>query len=138
MGERAAETVEEIETLRDRLDGEVRELEQRLPAPARWTKQLAGVAVGGGVGGSVLWFVIRKAKAKKSQAQATKSGTEAAQTVIRLLPDDVARNLTRQLSRVLETGVWRPWAGGIAALWLITRLAELRALRRLADAHSHA
>ncbi len=138
MGERAAETVEEIESLRDRLDGEVRELERRLPAPARWAKQLSGVALGGGVGGSVLWFVIRKARAKKSRAQAKKSGSEATQTVIRLLPEGVADDLSRQISRAIETGVWRPWAGGIAALWLVTRLAELRALRRLADAHSHA
>jgi hypothetical protein len=51
VGERAAETVEEIQELRHRLDGEVRELERRLPAPARWTKQLAGIAAGGGLGG---------------------------------------------------------------------------------------
>ena len=133
MGESATETVEEIEVLRDRLEDEVRELEARLPAPARWTKQLVGVAVGGGVGGSVLWFAVRKLKARKASKPAA---PEPVQAVIRLLPEDVADDLARHMSRLIETGAWRSWAGGIAALWLVTRLAELRALRRLAAAHT--
>jgi hypothetical protein len=133
MGENATETVEEIEVLRDRLDGEVRELESRLPAPARWTKQLVGVAVGGGLGGSVIWFAVRKIKAKRTSKP---SVSEPVQNVIRLLPEDVADDLARQISRIVETGAWRSWAGGIAALWLVTRMAELRALRRLAIAHT--
>lgn len=134
MGERAAETVEEIEALRGRIDGEVRELEGRLPAPARWTKQLVGVAAGGGVGGSVLWFTVRKLKARRRPEPVARAA-EAFPTAARLLPPDVVDDLGRQITRVVETGAWRPWAGGIAALWLATRLAELRALRRLADAH---
>ncbi|MDQ3945895.1 MAG: hypothetical protein M3357_12240 [Actinomycetota bacterium] len=133
MGENSTETVEEIEVLRDRLDGEVKELEARLPAPARWTRQLAGVAVGGGLGGSVLWFAVRKIKTRKASKP---EASEPVQAVIRLLPEDVADDLARQVARVVETGAWRPWAGGIAALWLVTRLAELRALRRLAAAHA--
>ena len=136
MGERAAETVEEIEDLRHRLDGEVKELENRLPAPARWTKQLAGVALGGGAGGSVVWFAVRKVRARRSTAKAMASGSEPAQAILRLVPDDVADDLARRIAGVVATGAWRPWAGGIAALWLATRLAELRALRRLAAAHA--
>ena len=136
MGERAAETVEEIESLRHRLDGEVRELENRLPAPARWTKQLVGVAVGGGFGASVLWFGVRKVKARRSAAKSMASGSEPAQAILRLIPEDVADDLARRLARIVDTGAWRPWAGGIAALWLATRMAELRALRRLAAGHA--
>jgi hypothetical protein len=136
MGENAAQTVEEIEVLRDRLDGEVRELEGRLPAPARWTKQLVGLAVGGGVGGSMVWFVIRKVKGKRQEQKAVSSASDSMQTVIRLLPDDVADDLARQVARIVESGAWRPWAGGIAALWLVTRMAELRTLRRLANAYA--
>ena len=133
MGENATETVEEIEVLRDRLEGEVRELETRLPAPARWTKQLVGVAVGGGLSGSVLWFAVRRIKARKASKP---DASEPVRAVIRLLPEDVADDLARQIARIVETGAWRPWAGGIAALWLMTRLAELRALRRVAAAHA--
>lgn len=134
MGENAAETVEEIEVLRDRLDGEVRALEHRLPAPARWTKQLVGLALGGGVGGSVVWFAIRKVRGKRQEKKA--AAPDSVQTVIRLLPDDVADDLARQIARIVDSGAWRPWAGGIAALWLVTRMAELRTLRRLAAAHA--
>jgi hypothetical protein len=134
MGEDAAQTVEEIEVLRDRLDGEVRALENRLPAPARWTKQLVGLALGGGVGGSVFWFAIRKVRSKRQEKKA--ASPESMQTVIRLLPDDVADDLARQIARIVDSGAWRPWAGGIAALWLVTRMAELRTLRRLAAAHA--
>ncbi len=133
MGESAAETVEEIEVLRDRLDGEVQALENRLPAPARWTKQLVGLALGGGVGGSMVWFAIRKVRGKRQEKAAA---PDSVRTVIQLLPDDVADDLGRYIARIAETGAWRPWAGGIAALWVVTRMAELRALRRLAEAHA--
>ncbi|MGH9041872.1 MAG: hypothetical protein ACRDZ3_16760, partial [Acidimicrobiia bacterium] len=118
MGERAAETVEEIEDLRSRIDGEVRELEQRLPAPARWTKQLVGIAAGGGVGGSVVWFAIRRLKARRQRPEPAARAAEAFPAAARILPPDVIDDLSRQITRIAETGAWRPWVGGIAALWL--------------------
>ena len=46
MGETAAETMREIDATRNRLDGELRQLEGRLPAAARLAKR-AGAAVAG-------------------------------------------------------------------------------------------
>jgi hypothetical protein len=88
------------------------------------------------VGGSVVWLAIRKVRGMRQEKKAAASAPESMQTVIRLLPDDVADDLARRIARIVGTGVWRPWAGGIAALWLVTRMAELRTLRRLAAAHA--
>ncbi len=60
MGETAAETMKEIEATRIRLDGELRELEGRLPAVATWAKRAAGVAVGGGALGVAARFALRR------------------------------------------------------------------------------
>ena len=44
MGETAAETLKEIDATRNRLDGELRQLEGRLPAAARVAKRAAALA----------------------------------------------------------------------------------------------
>jgi hypothetical protein len=127
MGESAAQTVEEIEVLRDRLDGEVQEFQERLPAPAVWTKRLVGVAVGGGMAGSVFWFAVRRIRSSNS----SESTPEAMQTVIQLLPDRLSGDLEKRVSAVVEEGSWRPWAMAVAGAWLLFRMAELRQLRRM-------
>ena len=65
MGETAAETLKEIEATRARLDGELRQLEGRLPAAAAWTKRAAGVALGTGVLGVAARFALRRRKKKE-------------------------------------------------------------------------
>jgi hypothetical protein len=123
MGESAAETVREIEQTRDRLEDEFRELEQRLPAPAVWTKRLIGVAVGGGIGGSAFWFGIRRLRKRKKQKQAQRQ----VQAVVNVLPERWAESV----SAALEDGRWKGWAAAAGGAWLLFRLAEVRQLRRL-------
>ena len=65
MGETAAQTMKEIEATRDRLDGELRELEGRLPAAATWAKRAAGALAGVGALGVVTRFALRRRKNKE-------------------------------------------------------------------------
>jgi hypothetical protein len=67
MGEKADTTVREIEATRQRLDGEVRELEAMLPAPVALGKRIVGGIVGGGVVGTVFWFLVRRRRGKKEE-----------------------------------------------------------------------
>src|SRR5205807_9310145 len=69
MGTSSAETVREIEETRDRIEAEVRELEGRLPKPAAWTKRLVGVAVGGGVGGTLFWVGVRRVRKRRAKKE---------------------------------------------------------------------
>jgi hypothetical protein len=59
--------VREIEATRRRLDGEVRQLEAMLPAPVAWGKRIVGGIVGGGVVGTVFWFLVRRRRGKKEE-----------------------------------------------------------------------
>jgi hypothetical protein len=65
MGETAAETMREIEATRSRLDGELRQLEGRLPATARVAKRAAGAVAGVGALGVAARFLIRRRKHKE-------------------------------------------------------------------------
>jgi hypothetical protein len=65
MGETAAETMKEIEATRSRLDGELRQLEGRLPAAATWAKRAAGVAVGTGVLGVSARYALRRKRKRE-------------------------------------------------------------------------
>ncbi len=65
MGETAAETMREIEATRDRLDGELRQLEGRLPAAARMAKRAAGAIAGVGAVGVVARFAMRRRKSRE-------------------------------------------------------------------------
>jgi hypothetical protein len=123
MGKSSAETVREIEATRERLDAEIRELEHRLPPPARWAKRIAGVALGGGVAGSAFWFGVRRLRGKKKQR---KIDPDRVQAVVQVLPEEWAD----RVSRAVEEGRWKVWGGAIVGLWLLLRLAELRQLRR--------
>ena len=126
MGKSAAETVTEIEDTRDRLEAEIRELEERLPKPAVWTKRVVGVAVGGGLGGTMFWLGVKRLRRRKT-AKAAKEQPQQMQAVVQLLPEGV----TERVSEALEDGRIRTWAVGIGAAWVVLRLAELRQLRRM-------
>lgn len=62
MGETAAQTMREIEATRERLDGELRELEGRLPAAATWAKRGVGAMAGVGALGVITRFALRRRK----------------------------------------------------------------------------
>jgi hypothetical protein len=87
MGSSAAQTVKDIEATRGRLDAELRELEQRLPRPAVWAKRVVGVAVGGGVGGTLFWMAVRRAR-KRRKTPAPQ--TVPIQAVVQVVPDELA------------------------------------------------
>ena len=124
MGESAAQTVREIEESRGRLERDLRELEGRLPAPARWAKRVAGVAVGGGVAGSMFWFGVKRLKKRRQKKQAPVA--QAQQAVVHVVPDEWAE----RMSKAVEDGEWKGWAVLAGGAWLLFRLAELRQLRR--------
>ena len=123
MGESAAQTVREIEESRGRLERDLRELEGRLPAPARWAKRVAGVAVGGGVAGSMFWFGVKRLKKRREKKA---PAAKAQQAVVQLVPDE----WTKRMSKAVEDGEWKGWLVLAGGAWLLFRLAELRQLRR--------
>ena len=124
MGKSAAETVREIEDTRERLDADITELQERLPAPAVWGKRLLGVAFGGGVAGSMFWFGVRKLRKRRKEEKVRK---EAVQAVVQVVPERWAE----AVSDAVEQGAWKAWAGAAAAVWVLFRLAEVRQLRRM-------
>ncbi len=122
MGKSAAETVKEIEGIRERLEADMRELQDRLPAPALWAKRAVGIAVGGGVAGGALMFLLRRMRRGKKKA------SEApAPAVIRVVPEGGAV----VTGEGAAGGRWKPLAAVVAATWLAFRVAELRELRRI-------
>lgn len=124
MGTSAAETVKEIEELRERLQSDVETLEERLPAPALLAKRILGVAAGGGVAAAGLWFLVRKMRGRK------KEDAPASAAVIQVLPGDLGKVLRERL----DDERLKRWALAAAGTWLVFRLAELRQLRRLSRA----
>ena len=79
MGQSSAETVREIEDIRDRIESNVRELEDRLPQPAVWAKKAVGIAVGGGVGAIVLRSLVKRA-GKKAKGRFSREDDEGGGT----------------------------------------------------------
>ena len=127
MGKSAAETVREIEATRERLDADITELQDRLPAPAVWAKRAVGVAVGGGMAGSMFWFGVKRLRSRRKQEKAKKEAVQAVHAVVRVVPDRWAE----AISDAVEQGTWKGWAAGLTGLWVLLRLAELRQLRRM-------
>jgi hypothetical protein len=124
MGASAAQTVREIEETRTRLDSELRELERRMPAPARWAKRLVGVAVGGGLGGAAFWFAAKRLRRKSAEQKVEQRPVQA---VVNVLPERWAD----RLSETLQEDRWKQWAAMVGGAWLLFRLAELRQMRRM-------
>lgn len=122
MGESAAQTVREIEEVRDRLDGEIRELEDRLP-PVHVAKKVAGGLLIGG-SGTVFWWAIRRSRKRKEKRRAVSAPVEA---VIQVVPE----RWGRQLAGAIEDGSWRKPAAYAAGAWAIVKITEVRQLRRM-------
>jgi hypothetical protein len=126
MGQSSTETVKEIEHIRGRLEDEIRELEDRLPRPARWAKRLVGMAVGGGVAGTAVMMAVRRFRGrKKSKQKAVRESVS--ETVVNVIPDRWAV----RLEEMAGDDRLKTLAGAAAAAWLVLRLAELRQLRRV-------
>jgi hypothetical protein len=126
MGQAAAETVRQIEDTRDRLEDEIRELEDRLPRPAVWAKRMA---LGGGVAGAATLFLLRRRKKKKKErVQEVKAvALQPVQTVIRVLPE----RWEKRVGKAVENDEWKGWVAMAGGAWLLFKLAELRSMRRM-------
>jgi hypothetical protein len=122
MGERSLETVREIEETREKLEGKLLALEERMPALTP-VKRVIGLAVGGGMGGTVFWFVVKRARARKHKKEAAQS----VNAVINLVPDNVAT----KVQEMMEGERARQYAIGAFAVWALLKVAEIRQLRAL-------
>lgn len=121
MGENSAQTVREIEDVRDRLDGELRELEERLP-PAHVAKRV-GAALFTGTTGTVTFWLIRKARTRRK----AKKAPPPVRAVVQVVPDRWAK----QMEEMVEDGSWRRPAAYAAGAWAVFKLAEVRQLRKM-------
>ena len=138
MGQGTATALSEIKETRRRLERDITELTQRLPAPAIWAKRLAGLAVGGGVGGSLFWFVVhrlrhRAAERREKEALEAKKRKAARVTespVVTVLPPEWGE----KLGELVESGRWKGPALAIGAVWLLLRWMELRRMKQLTKA----
>jgi hypothetical protein len=86
MGTRAADTLKEIEALRAGLGPKLGELERRLPPIARAGRRAAMAVAGGGAGGSVLWFVLRRRSRARRKTEAAPATAGPAPVSINVLP----------------------------------------------------
>jgi len=129
MGANPAETVREIEETRDRLEADLRALEEHLPRPAVWGKRMVGIAVGAGVTSSAFWYGVRRLrKARKNKKRTIEAEVVATvPTAVQLVPEQWAE----RLSSALEDGQLKTWVMLGAAAWAVLRLAEVRQLRTL-------
>jgi hypothetical protein len=145
--------VSDIVETRRRLEADIQALAARLPAPAIWAKRLIGLAVGGGVGGSIFWFTVRrirnrgkektrlgrKEKGRKEKGRKEKGRVEKApepavvqlaSPVIQVVPAEWAG----QLEELFRSGRWKGPAAAIGTVWLLMRWAERRRMKRLTEA----
>ena len=126
MDEDAAQTVREIEETRQRLDADVRELEERLPDRAAWKRRMVPVAAVAG-GGTVLWVVVRGIR-RRREAQRRSAPVRA---VVQVLPEEWTERISQVVRERIQDDRWKPWVAGAAGVWVVFRMAELRQLRRM-------
>ena len=124
MGQRSAETVREIEQTREKLEGKLLALEERMPASLTFMKRVAGIAVGGGMGGTAFWFAVRRVRAHKRKKEEAERPINA---VINLVPEQWAD----KVGEVMADERAKQWAAGVLGVWLIVKIAEIRQLRAL-------
>jgi hypothetical protein len=126
MGESSTQTVREIEETRDRLESNLRQLEERMPQPAVWAKRAVGFLIGGGTAATVALVFLRRRKKKRQEEERL----ERVPAVIQVLPDQWAEKFSDRLS----DGTWKPYAAALVALYALFRVAELRQMRRMNQA----
>ena len=113
MDKGTAQAVKEIERTRERLGSDLHELASRLPEPRRVARRAAGVAIGGGAGGTAFWFLVRRLRRQRQTSK--------------VVPDE----WTKRIGKELEDGRWKSWAAGFGAAWVFIRLSELRQMRAM-------
>lgn len=129
MGENSAQTVTEIQQTRERIEHNLRELEERLPPPAVLGKRAVGFVVGGGVTGTLAFAAIKRMRRRRSKRHPAK---DAQTTVIHVLPEGFGESLRNgPVAKAVKDGEWKPWAAGAATAWLLMKTAELRRMRKL-------
>jgi hypothetical protein len=124
MGQRSLETVREIEETREKLEGKLLALEERMPALTP-VKRAVGVAVGGGVGGTAFWFMVKRARSRKRKKQ--EQTVQPVNAVINLVPE----NWATKLEEMMEGERTKQVAIGAFAVWALLKIAEIRQLRAL-------
>lgn len=82
MGKAADRKVTEIEETRRRLEADLRDLEERIPAPLRSAKSLAGLALGGTAAATLAALLLRKLRPNRADRHPT------AEVVVRIVRDD--------------------------------------------------
>lgn len=82
MGEAADQKMKEIEETRDRLEVDLRELEERMPSPVRSAKKVAGMVAGSSV---LLGLLARRRRKSKREKEERDRKTEV---VVRVVRDD--------------------------------------------------
>jgi len=122
MGERSLETVREIAETREKLEGKLMALEERMPALTP-VKRVVGVAVGGGMGGTMFWLIVRRARARKQKKQVV----QPVNAVINLVPE----NWATKIEEMMEGERTKQVALGAFAVWVLLKMAEIRQLRAL-------
>lgn len=80
MGQATDRKVSEIEETRRRLEADLRELEDRLPAPLRSAKALVGIVLGST---ALTALLLRTVRPKRSDER------PSAEVVVRIVRDDV-------------------------------------------------
>ena len=80
MGQAADSKVIEIEQARAQVEYDLRELEERLPAPLRSMKSVVGMFIGSA---ALMFLVLRRFRSKKS------AGAPAAEVVVRIVREDL-------------------------------------------------
>jgi hypothetical protein len=81
MGEATDRKVNEIADTRRRLEADIRELEERLPAPLRSMRTMAGAVAGSSILSAVALRVMKRRSQKK----------EPTEVVVRVVRDDEPR-----------------------------------------------
>jgi len=136
VGTSTASTLNDITETRARLERDIADLVERLPAPAVWAKRLVGLAIGGGVGGSAFWFVVHRLRGrarKRKEARAAHQAEAAAALpgpVVQVLPSPWSEGL----ADLAASKRWKAPVMVLLGIWLLLRLAELRRLRELTKA----
>ena len=123
MDKGTAQAVKEIERTRERLGSDLQELASRLPEPRRVARRAAGVAIGGGAGGTAFWLLVRRLRRQRQ----TSKVEQAKKVVLNVVPDE----WTKRIGKELEDGRWKSWAAGFGAAWVLIRLSELRQMRAM-------
>lgn len=77
MGESAAQTVREIEAIRDRIDGDLEALGETLPPPDTLKKQVAVAAIGGVVTVFSLWYLAHRLRVRAEDRRVKRLVKEA-------------------------------------------------------------